>query len=99
MCKSAQVEPLHICTVATTLHQKHTNMDSTMGKVAEAFKITGNWESQSKQLKTKYPQLTESDLKLESGKDSELLARIESRLHKKREEVIAILNNRKSEQV
>jgi hypothetical protein len=74
-------------------------MDSTLGKIAEAFKITGNWESQSKQLKTKYPQLTESDLKLESGKDSELLTRIESRLHKKREEVIEILNNMKSEKV
>lgn len=99
MCNSSVGSAPHICAVATTLHLKQIIMDSTLGKIAEAFKITGNWESQSKQLKTKYPQLTESDLKLESGKDSELLTRIESRLHKKREEVIEILNNMKSEKV
>ena len=97
MCKCCGGEAYHICAVATTLQQIPTTMDNTQGKIADAFKITGNWESQSKALKTKYPQLTESDLKLESGKDGELLARIESRLHKKREEVIAILKNVNSE--
>ena len=47
----------------------------------------------SKKLKEKYPQLTDSDLKFEPGKESELLSRLESRLKKTREEVIELINN------
>lgn len=62
--------------------QKNTN---------QVFKITGNWNEQSKQLKEKFPQLTDADLKFEEGKEEELLKRIETRLNKKREEVINII--------
>jgi hypothetical protein len=31
-------------------------METTQKKPVEAFKITGNWEAQAKQLKSKYPQ-------------------------------------------
>jgi uncharacterized protein YjbJ (UPF0337 family) len=58
----------------------------------EAFKVTGNWEDQSKQLKGKFSQLTDSDLKFEKGKENEMLNRVEKRLNKKREEVINIIN-------
>ena len=72
-------------------------MENTQNKNVEAFKITGNWEDQSKQLKEKYTQLTDADLKFETGKENELLARIESRLNKKREEVISIIQKNQPE--
>ena len=65
----------------------------TPNKAIEAFKITGDWAPQSKKLKSKFDQLTESDLKLESGKEEEMLARMGTRLNKKREEVIGLIKN------
>lgn len=67
-------------------------MDTTK-KVSEHFKITGSWDSKSKKLKAKYPQLTDTDLKFEPGKESELLSRLESRLKKTREEVISLIKS------
>lgn len=57
----------------------------------EDFKIVGDWTSQSKLLKEKYPALVDADLKFEKGKEDELLNRVQTRLNKKREEVINIL--------
>lgn len=68
-------------------------METTQNKAHDAFKITGDWSIQSKQLKEKFTQLTDDDLKFESGKETELLTRVESRLGKKREEVITIIKN------
>lgn len=55
------------------------------------FKIKGNWENQSKELKKKYPQLNDSDLKFESGKEIELVNRLAKTLNKKSDEVINII--------
>jgi len=66
-------------------------MDKNENTNAEAFKITGDWTAQSKDLKTKYSQLTDADLKFETGKENELIGRIETRLNKKRDEVINII--------
>jgi len=66
-------------------------METTPKHTSDVFKITGDWTAQSKTLKANYPQLTDADLKLESGKDLELLTRVETRLHKKRDEVINII--------
>ncbi|MGV3598255.1 MAG: hypothetical protein ACO1PI_10340 [Bacteroidota bacterium] len=63
----------------------------TQKKPAEAFKVSGDWGMQTRQLKEKYPQLTDADLKFETGKETDLLGRIEKRLSKNREEVINIL--------
>jgi hypothetical protein len=60
---------------------------------SELFKVTGNWELRSKALKVKFPNLTDSDLKFEIGRESALLSRIRIRLNKKRQEVINMLNN------
>jgi uncharacterized protein YjbJ (UPF0337 family) len=57
----------------------------------EQFKITGDWKVQSKNLKEKFSQLTDEDLKFEAGKENELLTRVEARLGKKREEVIELV--------
>ncbi len=66
-------------------------MDNNQSKNHEDFKISGNWDDQSRQLKTKFSELTDSDLKFETGKENELLGRVETRLNKKREEVIDII--------
>lgn len=57
----------------------------------ESFKIVGDWDIQSKRLKEKFSQLTDSDLRLEAGREEDLLIRIESRLNKKRDEVIFLI--------
>lgn len=66
---------------------------------SEAFKITGNWDTQAKALKAKYSQLTDADLKFVVGKENDLLDRVEKRLSKKREEVITILKKNLTEKV
>jgi phage anti-repressor protein len=66
-------------------------MDTKQGKSNEPFKITGDWTVQSKQLKEKYPTLTDDDLKLEKGKENDMLKRVESRLNKGRQEVQNII--------
>lgn len=74
-------------------------MEKEPVKSNEPFKITGNWDKQSKQLKEKFSQLTDSDLKFEAGKENELLTRMETRLNKKREEVISIIKKGQPEKV
>ena len=66
-------------------------MDAKNNKSTEALKISGDWSQQADELKEKYPNLTNSDLKFERGREDELIKRIEFRLHKKREEVIHII--------
>lgn len=72
-------------------------MENTLNKTVGNYKITGDWNNQSKQLKEKYSQLTDADLKFEIGKEDDLLKRVETRLNKKREEVISIISNVKQE--
>ena len=67
-------------------------MEKAENKTDQSFKITGDWSKQSKQLREKYSQLTEEDVKFETGKENELLKRVESRLSKPRNEVINIIN-------
>lgn len=74
-------------------------MDTNQNKNSETFKITGNWDVQSKQLKEKFSQLTDADLKFETGKENELLSRVETRLNKKRDEVINIIKKTQTESV
>ena len=73
-------------------------MEQTKSKIG-AYKIVGNWDEQSKTLKEKFPQLTDADLKFETGKDVELFARLEKRLNKKRDEVISLLKKGQLEKV
>jgi phage anti-repressor protein len=66
-------------------------MDTNHNKDDKSFKIPGNWNVQSKQLKEKFSTLTDYDLKLEEGKEKEMLERIGNRLRKNREEVLSII--------
>lgn len=68
-------------------------MEENKNQSNQAFKINGNWDAQSKQLKSQFSQLTDEDLKVEQGKEHEMIGRVESRLNKSREEVIGIINN------
>lgn len=70
-----------------------TNKVKSNVKTNEGFKISGNWDEQSKKLKSKFPKLTDSDLKVESGKEHEMISRVESRLNKNRDEVMNIMKN------
>lgn len=65
--------------------------DMKLNTGGEAFKVTGDWTVQSKNLQSKFSQLTDSDVKFEAGKENEMLSRIETRLNKKRDEVISII--------
>lgn len=66
-------------------------MDTNHNKDDKSFKIPGNWSVQVKYLKEKFSTLTDYDLKLEEGKEKEMLERIGNRLRKNREEVLNIL--------
>ncbi|MFA0963343.1 general stress protein CsbD [Roseivirga sp. BDSF3-8] len=67
-------------------------MDNTKtDKKSEEFKMNGNWDKQSNQLKDKYPQLNDEDLKYHEGKENELIDRISTKLNKDRPEVVNIL--------
>ncbi|HEY3405476.1 MAG TPA: hypothetical protein VGK59_18965, partial [Ohtaekwangia sp.] len=59
----------------------------------QPFRITGDWSILSKNLQKKFPQLTEADLKFETGEEDELIKRLETRLNKKREQVITLLKH------
>jgi len=81
------------------MESNHTNSNSNNsnknanGANHETFKIvTADWKKQSEHLKEKFSTLTDSDLKFETGKENDLLERVETRLNKNREEVINIIN-------
>lgn len=59
----------------------------------ETFKATGNWNAQSKELKSQFSQLTDEDLSLENGNENEMIKRVESRLNKNHDEVISLINS------
>jgi uncharacterized protein YjbJ (UPF0337 family) len=73
-------------------------MEQTKSKIG-SFKVVGNWDKQSKMLKEEFSELTDADLEFETGKEFELLTRIETRLNKKRDAVIKILKKGQLEKV
>ena len=62
-------------------------------KMSELFTIKGDWGKQSETLKLRYPQLTNEDLKFETGKEIDLIKRLGIKLDKKRNEIIDILKS------
>lgn len=51
------------------------------------LKIKGNWNTLKADLKKKYPKLTDEDLHFTAGKEDEMLARLERRLGKTKDEI------------
>lgn len=74
-------------------------MDTIQNNNGTPFTITGNWYLQAKLLKAQFSQLTNDDLKFETGKEDDLLSRMEKRLNKNREEVIEIIKESQPEKV
>lgn len=72
-------------------------MDTKQNTGNEKFQVTGNWDEQSKKLKEQYSQLTDADLKFETGKEHEMIGRVGSKLNKKREEVIDLIKQGQTE--
>ncbi|MEX2484065.1 MAG: hypothetical protein WED10_05890 [Brumimicrobium sp.] len=72
------------------------NSNDKTNKSSDNFQMSGNWSDQSKNLKSKYSQLTDEDLKVESGKENEMIQRMETRLDMSRDEVIDILEKGQS---
>jgi hypothetical protein len=66
-------------------------MNITETKKTHSCWLDTNWEVQSKGLQEQYPLLTDQDLLYETGKENELICRIQTRLNKSQEEVLNIL--------
>mgnify|MGYP001189089617 CR=1 FL=1 len=66
-------------------------MSTDSNKKSQELKISGDWSQQVDHLKSKFPQLTDADLKFELGKEEDLVNRLEVRLHKSKEEVIKMI--------
>ena len=66
-------------------------MMSTTANVTNPFTIKGNWNDHVKKLQAQFPKLTDADLEFTEGKEEDLLKRMETRLAKKRDEVLGIL--------
>jgi len=74
-------------------------METTQNKPNENFKITGNWDAQSKKLKEQHPELTDADLQFEPGKENELITRLQSRLKLTHEQVVDAIKSVNLEKV
>ena len=53
--------------------------------------IKSNWSEQKTKLKTKFPTLTDDDLKYDEGKKEEMLSKIQVKLGKSKEEFATII--------
>jgi hypothetical protein len=62
-------------------------------KSTQLFAVTGDWAKQATSLKEMFSHLTDVDLRFEAGKDEQLLTRLQQRLKKGRDEVIAVIRS------
>ena len=53
--------------------------------------IKGNWGEKREKLKVQFPTLTDSDLRFEKGKKDEMLAKVQAKLGKTREELDTVI--------
>ncbi len=61
-------------------------MNTTTAPVKE------NWNAQKAKLKTKFPNLTDADLRYEEGKKDEMLTKLQTKLGKTKEELQEIIS-------
>ena len=59
----------------------------------DKLEFKGKWNEWKGQIKQAYGDLTDDDLKYEEGKDDELLGRLQTKLGKSRDELIAWLKS------
>lgn len=73
--------------------EDQNNNNQGVEKTTLNFQVSGDWNKQASALRTKYPLLSSDDVTFETGKEIELLKRLEARLGKSQDEVIDILTN------
>ena len=56
-----------------------------------AVPVKGNWKETKAKLITMFPTLTEEDLRYENGKKDEMLAKVQTKLGKTKEELDTII--------
>lgn len=54
--------------------------------------VTGTWSKLKAKLKERYATLTDEDLLFEEGKQDELVARLQAKLGKTKEEVLKLIS-------
>ena len=59
----------------------------------DKLEIKGNWNEMKGKIKQAHGDLTDNDLRYEEGKDEELLGRLQKKLGKSRDELIAWLKS------
>lgn len=59
----------------------------------DKLEFKGKWNEWKGKIKQAYGDLTDDDLKYEEGKDDELLGRLQTKLGKSRDELIAWLKS------
>lgn len=64
--------------------------DSTVTPINPG-QIKGNWGEKRDKLKAKFPTLTDSDLRFEKGKKDEMLAKVQEKLGKTKEELDTLI--------
>jgi uncharacterized protein YjbJ (UPF0337 family) len=53
--------------------------------------VNENWNTQKSKLKSKFPVLTDADLKFDEGKKDEMLSKVQIKLGKTKEELAKII--------
>jgi uncharacterized protein YjbJ (UPF0337 family) len=59
----------------------------------DTLRIKGNWNQMKGKIKEKYPDLTDDDLMFVTGKEDDLLGRIQRKTGKSRDEVVSYINS------
>ena len=59
----------------------------------DTLRIKGNWNQMKGKIKQKYPDLTDDDLMFVTGRENELLGRIQRKTGKSRDEVVSYINS------
>jgi len=55
--------------------------------------VQKSWKEQKELIKTKFPTITDADLKYEDGKKDEMLTRVQTKLGKTKEELQEVLSS------
>ncbi|MGQ3015117.1 MAG: hypothetical protein ACT6QS_15505 [Flavobacteriales bacterium] len=72
-------------------------MNTARNEEQGPLKITGDWDMHKANLQSKYPQLTDDDLRFSQGREDDLIRRLGDRLNKSREDVTNILRKCQNE--
>jgi hypothetical protein len=67
-------------------------MEKNLIQQINGFRIVQDWDTISRQIRTRFPLLTDEDLFFEPGMEEELLDRLMNTLNRPRQEIINFIN-------